>query len=227
MPTFSDKIISFHRQLKPNWNIPKEVELIYPFELEETWSVFELFYSRYFSDNNQRTILFGINPGRKGAGVTGVAFTDPKILQEELGIENTFKKHNELSALFVYDVINAYGGPDEFYKHFYITSVCPLGFIAKGKNVNYYDSKDLQNAVEHHIIKNIITQKAFGANPKVAFSMGQGKNFKYLKSLNDKHQFFEKIVPLPHPRWVMQYRLKRKQEFIDEYLTKLHDALQS
>lgn len=227
MPTFADQIISFHRSLKPNWKIPTDIGLIYPFELEETWSVFEQFYQRYFNDTNERTMLFGINPGRMGAGVTGVAFTDPKILEEDLDIPNTFKKRNELSAIFVYDVINAYGGPEEFYKHFYITSVCPLGFIAKGKNVNYYDSKDLQNAVEKHIIKNIKKQRSFGVNTKVAFSMGQGKNFKYLKTLNDKHKFFDKIVPLPHPRWVMQYRLKRKHEFIDEYLMKLHNAIQS
>jgi len=58
-------------------------------------------------------------------------------------------------------------------------------------------------------------------NKKVAFSMGQGKNFKYLKQLNDQHGFFDQILPLPHPRWVMQYKLKSKEVYIDEYVTKL------
>jgi len=55
--------------------------------------------------------------------------------------------------------------------------------------------------------------------------MGQGKNFKYLKQLNDKHGFFAEIQPLPHPRWVMQYRLKTKPIYIDEYVTKLTSAI--
>ncbi len=223
--TFAEQVISFHRKLKPNWKVPKEIGLIYPFDQDETWKVFETFYHKYFSDQKQRTFLFGINPGRLGAGVTGVPFTDPKILESVIGIKNTFHKRNELSALFVYDMIEALGGVQSFYKNYYITSVCPLGFIGKGKNVNYYDQKNLQEAVEPHIIKNIKTQITFGANLKVAFSMGQGKNFKYLKKLNDQHQFFEEIQPLPHPRWVMQYRLKRKQEYIDEYAIKLIRAL--
>jgi len=223
--TFAAQVISFHRQLKPNWKIPKGIGLIYPFTHEETWEVFEAFYQKYFNDSNPRTFLFGINPGRLGAGVTGIPFTDPKILEEIIRIPNTFHKRNELSAIFVYDMINAMGGPQAFYTQYYITSVCPLGFIANGKNVNYYDDKKLQEAVEKHIIANINQQKEMGANAEVAFSMGQGKNFKYLKALNDKHGFFKQIVPLPHPRWVMQYRLKRKAEFIEEYVTKLTSSV--
>lgn len=219
--TFAAQVIAFHRQLVPNWKIPKDIGLIYPFDQEETWNVFETFYHRFFNDTEQRTFLFGINPGRLGAGVTGVPFTDPKILEYTLDITNSFHKRNELSSIFVYDMIDVLGGPDEFYKKYYITSVCPLGFISKGKNVNYYDDKILQEKVEPHIIKNINKQIKFGANLKVAFSMGQGKNFKYLKKLNDQHSFFDEILPLPHPRWVMQYRLKRKDEYINEYLVKL------
>lgn len=220
--TFATQVIAFHRQLVPNWKLPKGIDLIYPFIQDETWKVFEAFYHRYFGDDHERTFLFGINPGRLGAGVTGVPFTDPKILQNVIGITNSFHKRNELSSIFVYEMIHACGGPEAFYSKYYITSVCPLGFIANGKNVNYYDDKVLQNKVEPHIIKNINLQIKFGANTKVAFSMGQGKNFNYLNKLNDRHNFFDEIVPLPHPRWVMQYRLKRKEEFINEYLLKLN-----
>jgi hypothetical protein len=55
--------------------------------------------------------------------------------------------------------------------------------------------------------------------------MGQGKNYAFLNKLNQEHGFFEKIIPLPHPRWVMQYRLKRKKEFIREYVDKLSQAM--
>ena len=54
---------------------------------------------------------------------------------------------------------------------------------------------------EAFIIKSIQQQIEIGARQDVAFSLGKGKNFKYFKNLNDKHSFFEKIIPLPHPRW--------------------------
>jgi len=56
--------------------------------------------------------------------------------------------------------------------------------------------------------------------------MGQGKNYKYFSKLNEKHQFFDEIVPLPHPRWVMQYRRKRMEEFRDMFVEKLQEALE-
>ena len=71
------------------------------------------------------------------------------------------------------------------------------------------------------ILDNFRTQLDFGADTSVAYSMGKGKNFKFLKTINDEYGFFEKVVALPHPRWVMQYRLKRKLEFVDEYVQAL------
>ena len=221
---FGTRVIDYYKSLRPDWKLPRGFDLIYPFDNAETLSVFEKFFSKYFADNQNRHFLFGINPGRFGAGVTGIPFTDPKILSEICGIDNSFKMRNELSSLFIYESIEAFGGVEKFYSQFYITSVCPLGFLTKGKNCNYYDDRKLQTAVEKHILKGIQDQMEFGCNRNVAFSIGQGKNLKYLTALNDKHKFFDKIVPLPHPRWVMQYRLKRKNEFIDEYVTKLYEV---
>jgi len=79
--------------------------------------------------------------------------------------------------------------------------------------------------VQPHIIDSINRQIDMGAFRDRAFSMGQGTNYKYLKSLNDEHGFFKEIIPLPHPRWVMQYKRKTKQVYIDEYITKLTSAL--
>jgi len=36
---------------------------------------------------------------------------------------------------------------------------------------------------------------------------------------------FEEVRPLPHPRWVMQYRLKRIDEFIDLYKDQLSTVI--
>jgi hypothetical protein len=179
------------------------------------------FYQRFYSDDNPRKILLGINPGRFGAGVTGVPFTDPLLLEDICEIPNSFHKRRELSSAFVYEFISALGGIRQFCSEFYITSICPLGFIRDGKNYNYYDSKALQEAVMPMILDNLKTQIGFGADTSIAYSMGKGKNFKFLQKLNDEHQLFERVVALPHPRWVMQYRLKSKDIFVEEYVNAL------
>lgn len=167
-------------------------------------------------------MLFGINPGRFGGGITGIPFTDPLILEEICGIANPFQKRNELSSRFIYEMIDAYGGPDLFYNKFYITGMSPLGFVLDGKNLNYYDLPGWKGIFEQDMVKWINKQLDFSIDTSVAYSIGQGQNLKFLKMINDKFQFFEEIIPVPHPRWVMQYRLKRKQEFIDEYIEKLN-----
>ena len=211
--TFADKILAFHHSLSPNWKLPKGIELLFPFDKEDAWQAMSAFFKKYYDDQHQRTLIFGINPGRFGAGITGTPFTDPVKLEEICGIPNPFKKRVELSADFVYMFIDAFGGPKHFYRHFYITSLCPLGFVKDGKNYNYYDSKALEKAVEPHIIYNIKTLLRDGCNTKAALCLGQGKNYQYFKKLNEKHLFFKTIVPLPHPRWIMQYRRKKVKEF--------------
>ena len=78
------------------------------------------FYKKYYDDHQQRHIILGINPGRFGAGVTGVPFTDTKRLFDECGLQFTGKATHEPSATFVYEVINAYGGTEKFYKNFFV-----------------------------------------------------------------------------------------------------------
>lgn len=41
------------------------------------------------------TNILGINPGRFGAGTTGIAFIDPIRLENECGINNSFPKKVE------------------------------------------------------------------------------------------------------------------------------------
>ncbi|MCB9264873.1 MAG: DUF4918 family protein [Lewinellaceae bacterium] len=225
--SFAQRILDFNRRLQPDWKLPGHVELLYPYAEEETWRAMEAFYQKYYDDESSRVAIFGINPGRFGAGVTGVPFTDPIRLETECGIENDFKKKPELSSDFVYRIVNSWGSPSEFYRRFYITSLCPLGFTKDGKNYNYYDDKKLERAVEPHIIDNIRAQIGLGVSDQVALCMGQGQNMKYFERLNQEHGFFRQVLPLPHPRWVMQYRRKRLREFVGLYLEKLRQAVEA
>ncbi len=48
--------------------------------------------------------------------------------------------------------------------------------------------------------------------------LGEGKNYEYLNNLNNEYNLFNEIIPLPHPRWIMQYRYKARIEYIREYV---------
>ena len=41
------------------------------------------------------------------------------------------------------------------------------------------------------------------------------------EGINNEMKFFEKVVALPHPRFIMQYKLKKKEEYIERYLCEL------
>lgn len=179
------------------------------------------FFHKYYNDDEPRRLIFGINPGRFGAGVTGVNFTAPRQLKECCGIDHPFKMQSELSAEFIYSMINAYGGPDIFYKKFFITSISPLGFVKDGININYYDDPVLFKTVKPFIVKSIQQQLELSVDREMTFCIGGDKNLKFFSQLNDEFGFFEKIIPLPHPRFIMQYRRKKVDEYISLYLNVL------
>ena len=216
----SDKILRFYNELKPPRGLPKDVEVLYPQKNEEVKKIIEIFYTKYYNHNNSPHFLFGINPGRFGSGTTGINFTAPKQLKEICGIDHPFKNQSELSAEFIYEVIEQYGGPQKFYYDFFSTAVSPLGFVKNGKNLNYYDDKNLQAALKPFIVDSMIKQLAFGKNDR-CICVGGEKNFKFFLELNKEYNFFKEIIPLPHPRFIMQYRRKKKQFYIEQYLTAL------
>lgn len=192
-------------------------------ENKEALNISAKFYKKFYDDNNPRHIILGINPGRFGAGVTGVPFTDTKRLFDECGLEFSGKPTHEPSATFIYEVIRAYGGTKRFYGNFYIQSICPLGFTTtndknKQVNYNYYDSKELTESVYDFMIENIRKQIKLGINTDVGFCFGTGKNEKFLQKLNEEYRFFKKIIALEHPRFIMQYKFKTKHLYVEKYL---------
>ena len=219
--TIAEKILRFYWNLQDNWELPESFDLIYPLSTEETRNCISAFYRKYFNDYNPRYIILGINPGRFGAGITGIPFTDPKILESHCDVNNSFQKKNELSSQFVYEFIEGYGGINSFYADFFLSSVCPLGFITGGINCNYYDDKELYNAVKPNIVRELWNQIDIGINRKAAFILGKGLNYKYMNHLNNENNFFEQIIPLPHPRWVMQYQRKNKDRHLQNIVSAL------
>jgi len=225
--TFAEKVIRFNKSLhytgKP---LPVGIKIMNPFrEEQDTMRIVETFYNKYYNDHSERHIILGINPGRFGGGLTGIPFTDPKRLVNECNIRYSGKITHEPSSVFIYKMIGAYGGPERFYNDFFINSPCPLGFVSnrngKEKNYNYYDSQELISAVKGFMIQSIKDLIGLGIKTDTCICLGTGKNEKFLNQLNNKFQFFGKIIALEHPRYIMQY----KNRSMDVYLEKYIDAM--
>lgn len=228
MNTFADNIITFCLNLNYNGNLPEGISVMNPFrDNPDVVSVVSQFYKKFYSDNRQRTLILGINPGRFGAGVTGIPFTDTIRLKVNCGLEIPQLKSFETSSVFIYEMIEKYGGPGKFYNDFYISSVSPLGFTSTGKkgreiNYNYYDSRHLTESIKEFVISSLREQLEFGIRRDVCFCLGAGKNHKFVTRLNDELRIFKRIEPLEHPRFIMQYKSKQKASYIENYIKKLH-----
>lgn len=99
----------------------------------------EKFYNTYVVPNNPKVVICGINPGRLGAGKTGVPFLDFASLSKL--ISGIRKGDSEASARYFYSIVEHFG-KEVFYSNFYVTNISWLGFCTNGKipkNVNYYD----------------------------------------------------------------------------------------
>lgn len=231
MSTFADRIIAFNQQLDFTGTLPLGISIMNPFkENGPALAVSSQFYRKYYSDNHPRHLIFGINPGRFGSGMTGVSFTDPKRMVNQCQIPYPGPMAHEPSSEYVYEMIRAFGGIPEFYEQFYIHSVCPLGFTITGSNgkevnYNYYDKPELQKAVYPFIIENIKKQIDLGFETDICFCFGTGKNEAFLHKLNADKKFFKQIIALEHPRYIMQYKSKTKQDYIAKYLREFSKAL--
>lgn len=221
MITFADRILKFYKSLKIENKLPKGVGVLNPYHQEVAFELCSQFYKKYYNDNNTRTAILGINPGRLGGGVTGVPFTDPVKLEVICGIKNELPKKPELSADFIYQMIGALGGPEAFYQHFFFSSVSPLGFIQEGKNLNYYDTPALQKSLDKFIQSSLQQITQLGVRRDKAYCLGEGQNFKYLTALNKTEKLFDELIPLAHPRFVMQYKRRYVNDYIEDYRRKL------
>ena len=224
MSTLAKRLLKFHQDLELNLKLPAGVEVMNPYQ-DDPVAIRSLkaFLEKFYSDNLPRHVILGINPGRFGSGITGVAFTDTKRLKNECGISYSGPDSHEPSSVFIYEMINAFGGVKAFYEKIYINSICPLGFTILNKhgrkvNYNYYDEPALLKAVTPFMTENVRKLISAGMETGKAFCFGTGKNAAIIRRLNDKEGFFKEIIPLEHPRYIMQYKSAVKEEYIRKYL---------
>lgn len=223
---FSERIIAFNRELAYTGGLPPGFRVINPYtDNSETIQVMERFYRKYYNDPHPRRFIVGINPGRYGSAVTGVPFTDTKRLESVCGIRMQSAHTHEVSSVFVYDMIAAYGGAPLFYRDFYINSLFPLAILretANGKwvNANYYDMPAIPAAIEEYMVASLRKQIGFGLDVSEVFVLGK-KNAAYVSALNKRAALFGRLTVLEHPRFIQQYKSKEKAFYIDKYIRAL------
>ena len=206
--------------LKSELKLPVGISFINPYLDREVRQQVKTFTEKFYSGKRKRILILGINPGRFGAGITGIPFTDPTALDRHCGMPNSFIQKKELSSDFIYHLIEAYGGPRKFYDRFLISSVCPLGFLKGSVNYNYYDSPQLLKSVNPFIRKSLLFHASMSVRPEVVISLGK-KNALFLESFNAEMKLFGSVVNLEHPRYIMQYKRKQLNSYLRDYLSVL------
>ena len=230
--TFSDKVLDFNKWLaNVSLNLPDSYSINNPFNGDNKEKIREItnkFYKKYYNDSNKRYLILGSSPARRGTAVTGIPFEDANHLYKETGIMIDNFYINKSSSGFLYEVMEQYGGCEKFYGDFFMEFVCPLGIIninSKGNKVNsnYYESKKLEKALYSFIVASLQKLISIGIDTSVCYCIGSGENFKFLLRINEQYHFFEKIIALEHPRFIMQYNSKNKDKYLEKYLSVLHD----
>ncbi len=227
---FVKKILEFNNMLSnSSIKLPEGYKIINPYngkQKEKVKSIYTKFYTKYYSDFNNRRLILGSSPARRGSAVTGIPFEDAIHLQNETGIFIDNFYINKSSSGFLYDVIEKYGGCNSFYSNFYMNFVFPLGVVKinnKGKevNCNYYENKKLKEILYPFIIDIINNYIGFGIDRTICYCIGSGENYNFLSKINNEHKFFDNIIPLEHPRFIMQYNSKDKDKYMEKYLNAL------
>jgi hypothetical protein len=225
--TVAHRILQFNEELaETTLTLPPGFTVINPFigpQKERVREVTTAFYHKYYADDKPRRLVLGSSPARRGTAVTGVPFEDAKLLESETGVDVDGYAVSRPSAGFLHDVIRRYGGRDKFYADFVMSFVCPLGLVrtSKGKevNCNYYENKKLRDLLHSFLVDTLERQLAFGTDTSVCYCIGSGENFRFLSKVNEGQRFFQRIVPLEHPRFITQYNQDREEEFAEKYLS--------
>jgi hypothetical protein len=223
--TFGERALRFYTSLELRNKLPRGIAVLNPYGNPRIRDYVSSFLFKFFSDNHKRVLAFGINPGRFGAGITGVTFTDPMALETYCRIPNDLPKKRELSSVLIYEFINLWGSPEKFYRDFFLTAVSPLGFVKDGRNFNFYDHPALLRDIKPFLIRSIESQIGFGTRRETAIVLGTGKIRNVFEDLNRECSFFKTVHAVEHPRFIMQYRRRKLRDYLLKYSEVFEQAL--
>lgn len=157
------------------------------------------YYKKYYSKPSQRIVFCGINPGKFGAGKTGVPFIDFYGISRLLpGISLLLPAHDrqekERSAQFMLSIIEEYG-VGEFQDAVYVTNLSWYGFLRDGRNLNYYI---LPRAVRHHFIESFVEEMKI-VQPSFIVPLSEEVGRTLRQMVKDGQLDYPIAERLPHP----------------------------
>ena len=73
---FSEKVFQFDQKLSNvKIDLPDPYKIINPYSgrnKKQVLQMVQIFYQKYFNDNNKRRLILGSSPARRGSAITGV-----------------------------------------------------------------------------------------------------------------------------------------------------------
>jgi uracil-DNA glycosylase len=174
------------------------------------------YYKTVYSNQKARVVLCGINPGRNGAGKTGIPFLDFDSVSQL--ISNIDRRDKELSAQFIKSIIDELGS-EAYYKGVYMTNISWYGFVKNNKNLNYYDlPESLQTIFTDSFIEEMDI-----VEPKVIVPLSQRveKTLKQMKKEGKLQYLIASRLPHPYYCSIGKNAIKYK----DVYLRRLNDLM--
>ena len=93
------------------------------------------YFQKMYANDRKRIVFCGINPGKNGAGKTGIPFIDFKGASQLLPGIN--ENNSERSAQFILSIIEEIG-IENYHDLVYMTNLSWYGFTKDGRNLNYY-----------------------------------------------------------------------------------------
>ena len=216
--SFGRFVETFLTTLSIDGVLPEGIEVLFPYSNDEVRRVVHEMCIRYYTSHGPRIGVWGINPGRFGAGLTGLAFTDPWAVEHDLGIPTSVTGRREMSAEFISRVIEAYGGATEFYRDVFLSALSPLGFIRKGANINFYDDPELERTMTPLIISWMRKVFDAGVRKDTTILLGSGKLRSFMENKVREQIGVSEVIYLDHPRYIMQYRRSQVGDYVRLYV---------
>lgn len=152
------------------------------------------YYERMYPERVERVVLCGINPGRLGAGKTGIPFLDNESISR---LFPDFKKTSrERSAQFIMSIIDAFGH-QAFHEKVYMTNISWYGFEKDRKNFNYHK---LPEDFRNYFTKTFIEEMAI-VRPKVIIPLSKEVENTLIGMKQKGELDFLITDRLPHPNY--------------------------
>ena len=181
--------------------------------LEDKENVYR-FYNKFYSLGYPKIVLCGINPGKNGAGKTGIPFIDYKSLSKIF--EDIKRCDSERSAKYVFKLIE-YIGIEKFFRNIYLTNFSFLGFTKNKKNINYYELPPKAVDIIH---ENFIYEMNI-VNPDFIISLSKDV-YDHINSIFSGTNINIKYR-LPHPNYCSFP--SREGIYLDQYLALLKNII--